>query len=370
MNPFRKRINFLYFLFIPVLYCLFLMNKNLGGEVAFFYGFAENKETEMNLDQHVLVQKICVSPGQEVSRGQLLMEVLRPAIDLKISEADYDLEKMEVISFQQKQQIRDRIRQLEAEKQSKISLTRTEIQQHQRALDLNRDLLEDLKSTGIVQKTPPAQERDPRILLLEQKLEQDIAVINLEIKQLQGQLAAAGIPSDIARKRLRKEIEFHKSERRKLQIYAPSDGLVGNIHCKKGEYVNAFSTLLNFYERNPTLVKGYVHESLIPKVSVDDSLLVTSSLHPSHKINGIVMGLGSRIVEIPERLRKIPEFKTYGREVLIAIPPANPFLQKEKVMLNSLPGKYDFLVTAIFSRLKNRFEGKPTPAEQQFSLKR
>ena len=50
----------------------------------------------------------------------------------------------------------------------------------------------------------------------------------------------------------------------------------------------------------------------------------------------MITGLGSRIVEIPDRLRKNPDLKTYGREVLISIPPTNFFLQKEKVILNLL----------------------------------
>lgn len=121
-----------------------------------------------------------------------------------------------------------------------------------------------------------------------------------------------------------------------MAIYAPKDGLIGNIHCLEGEHKSSFSTLITFYERNPTLVRGYVHESLIVHVKEGDTLEVSSILHPEQKGFGLVGGLGSRIVEIPERLRKIPEIKTYGREVLIQIPPNNPFLQKEKVVLNFL----------------------------------
>ena len=79
-----------------------------------------------------------------------------------------------------------------------------------------------------------------------------------------------------------------------------------------------------------------MHESLILHVSVGDSLEVGSTSQPEHRIMGKVTGLGSRIVEIPERLRKHPQLKTYGREVLIQIPAQNPFLQKEKVVLNLL----------------------------------
>ena len=136
--------------------------------------------------------------------------------------------------------------------------------------------------------------------------------------------------------KLEQEKNYYKGEQEHLTIKAPKDGLIGNIHCLEGENKSSFSTLITFYERNPTLVKGYVHENLIVHVEVNDTLEVSSSLHPEHKRYGTVVGLGSRIVEIPERLRKIPDLKTYGREVLIQIPPDNPFLQKEKVVLNFL----------------------------------
>jgi hypothetical protein len=63
-----------------------------------------------------------------------------------------------------------------------------------------------------------------------------------------------------------------------------------------------------------------------------------------------VIGMGHRIVEIPERLRKIPEIKTYGREVLIQIPSDNKFLQKEKVVLTFIhppEGFFNGFITRI-----------------------
>ena len=94
--------------------------------------------------------------------------------------------------------------------------------------------------------------------------------------------------------------------------------------------------MISFYEQTPKMVVAYVHESLILQIKVGDSLQVMSSLHPDEQCRGRVSGLGHRVVEIPERLRKLPEVKTYGREVLIEIPPENNFLQKEKVLLQRL----------------------------------
>jgi hypothetical protein len=69
-------------------------------------------------------------------------------------------------------------------------------------------------------------------------------------------------------------------------------------------------------------------------VSQGDKFTVTSLKDKTMTYSGSVVGLGSRIVEIPSRLRKIPELKIYGREVIIEITKENSFLQKEKVSIS------------------------------------
>ena len=79
------------------------------------------------------------------------------------------------------------------------------------------------------------------------------------------------------------EKEFYKDKGRKLSIEAPSGGLIGNIHCKEAENIPAFKTLITFYEENPTLVKGYVHEEAVIRVNIGDTLMVVSSLQNNYK---------------------------------------------------------------------------------------
>lgn len=353
----KYRINFIYLLFIPLLFFVYQANKNWSNDSLLFYGFAENKETEINLDKDVLVGRIYVTTGEEVVKGQLLMEVSHAAIDLKINDAGLDIKKVEATYFQEQQTIKDKIAQLEAQKIKKQSLIQNEIEQIQKTISLNRSLLNDLKSMDLVEEKKISSSHDLKIDFLEKKLSEELNFLDLQILQAKTTLKAISRPSKIVKQQLEKEIDYHKKEQDKLKIYAPSDGLIGNIHCKEGEHFDAFSTLLSFYERNPTLVKGFVHESMILQVKVGDELKVASSLHRNHQIDGIVAGLGSRIVEIPERLRKIPEFKTYGREVLIQIPESNPFLQKEKVLLKSFIKEGD-LAGLSFLFPKNIFSEK------------
>lgn len=364
MNLFKGKINFIYLVFIVLGFFLFQISKNWHNASPFFYGFAENKETEINLDQEVQINTIYVTPGEEVSAGQLLMEVQQASIDLKINTAHFDLEQTGVLAEKQEQQILDKIAQLEALKTKKTNLTEAQIQQINKISNAKQSLINDLESITISTLSDSLSSTQQEIELLQNNLDQEIRIIDVEVQQLKTQLKTIRRPTDIAQQKLQQEMLFHKEEQEKLMIYAPTDGLIGNIHCKKGEYINAFTTLITFYERNPTIVKGFIHESLLLQVKIGDSLTVVSSLHPSHQIKGTVIGLGSRIIEIPERLRKIPELKTYGREVLIEIPPQNPFLQKEKVMLNALNANND-LSWASMIIPQTIFNPQPLASESQ-----
>jgi hypothetical protein len=120
-------------------------------------------------------------------------------------------------------------------------------------------------------------------------------------------------------------------------VKAPAAGIVGNIEVREAEHVQSFQTLLSFYEPHSSIVRGYVHEDQTARVALDNQLQVYSLKEEGLTYHGKVIGLGSRIVEIPTRLRKLPDFKTYGREVIVEISPQNVFLQKEKIGVRRLP---------------------------------
>ncbi len=330
-----KGFNILYILIIPCAYLLYLAGSNFKTEGAFFYGFAENKETELNLDVDCLIAKVHVSPGEEVKEGQLLLEASQAKYDIKLNDLEYDLKEQQINTEIEKAKLTNNIAQLEIRKQAEINELDTEIRSLQSKIELNEKLFDQISSISVPDKgTINKSARIELNELLARKIEVE-APYNRQIQILNAQLKKVGQPQILQRQRLNKEKELIGIEKEKLQIFAPSDGLIGNIHCIDGEHVSSFNTLISFYERNPTLVKGFVHEKLILEVKTDAKLTVSSSQHPNHEVNGKIIGLGTRIVEIPERLRKIPEQKTYGREVLIKIPADNPFLQKEKVTLNS-----------------------------------
>ena len=253
-----------------------------------------------------------------------------------------------------KADIRSSISRLEAQKVAKESELNSQIRQLETEIEVNRSLLEGLKSIDISEAT--VNPRETKIASLREELELVVKPLEVQIARLNEELTSPNSPKRIQIRKLKEDQKFYTEEKDGLSIFAPKDGLIGNIYCKEKENISSFNTLISFYEENPTMVKGYVHENLILEVAVGDTIEAISTQHPEHKCQGVITGLGSRIVEIPERLRKNPDLKTYGREVLISIPPSNFFLQKEKVMLNLL--KETSRPTTIFDSILDSSEEK------------
>lgn len=341
-----KRINLLYLATIPLLLAWFYLQQNMGNGSTKFYGFAENKETEISHEQAVHVHKIHVIPGQTVLKGQLLMEVSRSLIGHKMERIDLDLNHLEAVSRQSFQQLSHQLAQLQARRLEKSALWEAKISELSTAITHQKELLVGLSSISLGdQETDTPQQQELRHSREQYRLE--MASIDLELQQIQQQRNSLRQPRQTRQNLLTHERDYLEQQTEQLQIIAPTDGIIGNILCKEGENIDALVTLVNFYEPRPTIVRGFVHESLILAVKEGDSIQVSSSLHPQMSIQGAVVGLGSRIIEIPERLRKIPDFKSYGREVLIRIAQDNPFLQKEKVMLHAFTGETPSFFAAL-----------------------
>jgi len=161
---------------------------------------------------------------------------------------------------------------------------------------------------------------------------------NLKIKGLEKELSLGQNPYNEQVKRLIAEKEFNESQMLlPIVVHAPATGLVGNISCKEAEHISSFSTLLTFYEPHSGIIKGFVHEDLTLEVELGQDFLISSLKDENITCKGKVVGLGSRIVEIPPRLRKIESIRVYGREVLIEIAKDNSFLQHEKVSISYIP---------------------------------
>ena len=77
-----KRINILYVFAVIVLLGILFLSKRFDKHTAMFYGFAENKELEINLDKKVHINSILVTPGQSITAGYSMVEVIRKSLKI------------------------------------------------------------------------------------------------------------------------------------------------------------------------------------------------------------------------------------------------------------------------------------------------
>ena len=342
---------------MAILVAIFLwkFSTNFKQEAAIFYGFAENKETEINLDHPVEVNKIHVSPGQSVKQGELLLEVSHVEYEHDISQEVNEIESLKIKEKLWRTEKEADMKLLRSKHEAELKKIDVEISEIQKEKKYQESLFEGLENIDNEKRKIIYDPLAEKIRVLEAEKNELVKIHQTEFSNIQD---ALNNPANPFRKEIEgknTEIALKKNKISKLSVTAPSDGLIGNVHCKEAENISSFKTLISFYEPNPSQVKGYLHEEMIVEVNVNDSLLVRSLNQEENKYFGVVKGLGSRIVEIPERMRRIPEIKTYGREVLIEIPLDNKLLQKEKVVIE-ISNHND--VSSIFGESESRLANK------------
>ncbi|MEM9884484.1 MAG: hypothetical protein AAF849_01225 [Bacteroidota bacterium] len=326
----KKYINLFYILVVLVGFVLWQIHREYTENVLSFYGFAENKETEINFNYPVAIGKIYVQAGQRVKAGDKLVDMYRIRAKEKLSEETFLIAELGAKEAVWRNQKKGDLEILELKKDRDLAAIDAKIKALSAERNFQQKLYEGLIETDTIKYAPLKAKIDA----LEQ--EKDLIAQNFRATRLhlEKELRLGKNPYQQERERLQAQLEFDaKNSRVEIPLLAPHDGLVGNLYCKEGEHMESFSTILSLYEPNPTLVEGYVQEDLILQVHLNDRFKIRSTKDEDVLVHGEVAGLGSRIVEIPERLRRMPDLKTYGREVLIRIPSDNDFLQKEKVIL-------------------------------------
>lgn len=331
-----KKFNLAYGVaFAIVIVLLLCMAFDMDDSVT-FYGFAENKETEINMENSTEIKRIHVTTGQKVKRGTVLLDVVSSDLSVQISSTNYQIEELQTKYLLWKSDLDWRISQYKLELNEKTSKIQAEIDQYKAQLDQNIKLVASMDNV-LALNTKLGTTSNPitlKIKALTKERNYAHSIINTEISKLESERFADNNPLLSQIKSLEREQEYYETKKESQTIVAPADGLVGSIQCKANENIPSFQTLITFYDESPTLVVGYIHEEHMLKVNVNDTISIFSTTRPGIENIGIVRTRGSRIIEIPPRLRKIKELITYGREIIIEIPPDNPFLQKEKVTLN------------------------------------
>ncbi|MBN1759985.1 MAG: biotin/lipoyl-binding protein [Chitinispirillaceae bacterium] len=302
-----------------------------------FYGIADTKETIINADASVEIRKLPVVQGQTVAIGDTLVVLDRPELELKISEISHMLNEYKARKTYETVTSRSEVRQIQAEQVERINEINAKIRELEAQYEMNRKLVAELRSLKKEQETEQSDSSMNPILAqiksLRHLLESARNPSQIQIERINKQLSTTDNPIEAQVQRLTEELQLLEKARKNLVICAQMNGMIGTVKFKEGENVSPFDTILTLHAAAPSYVKGYIHENVYSRVAVDDTVRVTSFSDEKNAITGKIVGVGSRIVDYPERLRKRQDIPIWGREVIIRLPEENALLLGEKVLI-------------------------------------
>jgi multidrug resistance efflux pump len=274
------------------------------GESDSFYGIADAREIVINSESPVDINSIHVVQGQLVGKGDTLVELSRSDLAEQIS--DYSR----------------RLDDLRNRKTTRIHELQAEIRELEAQYAMNKQLASDLKSIKKDSEgAPNGSSANPivsKIADLKKELQYEQSVSN---------------PQESQARRLQQELAAFEKIKEGFVIKAQIDGVIGSVNYKNGEKISPFSPIMTLHTKSPSLVRGYIHEKVYTKIAVGQQVRVSSLSGSGNRNIGEVVGVGSRIVEYPVRLRKRQDILIWGREVIVKIPENNAFLLGEKVRI-------------------------------------
>jgi len=342
-------------------------------EITEFQGIAETREVIINSENSVEIRTIHVLPGQEIQKGRVLVELERPGLTMKINEITHQLEELKTRDIFNRDEIKSQIRKLRADKKVNVSEIDHKIQQIASQYSFNKEMVSDLKSFSTPSQGNQNVKRPGGMEIQIENLKQERYLtekrFQTQIDDLTTKLASTETPETIRQESLKKELEFLGKEKASLVIFASIDGVIGSIHCRAGEKVSPFQPILTLHTRAPSYVRGYIHENIHNRASTGDMVQVIAFTGEEKRVKGKIVGVGSRIIEYPLRLKKRPEMQLWGREVEIHLPDGNPFLLGEKVMIQtSAHNQVGYLAWVKKWLAGESYAAEPEIAEQLFDI--
>lgn len=255
---------------LGVLVLLGLVNGRTSGVQ--YFGIAESQEWGLSYDHSVKIKKIHVREGEKIKQGDLLVELEQQSSEVQLSNLKHSI----------------------LELQAQAELTKS----------VGEDGIAELTELSLVPKFAPKAQNSPK---------QEEGPLAIEVKKLQA------------------EVQFLEKSRGDLLYRSTFDGSLGSIKFQPGEVVPPHSVILSIHPTSPSFIKGYVREEHLSELVEGQRVSVFSLSQSSQFVNGTVATVSGRIVQLPARLSPFSQIPLFGREVLIQIPPNNPFIFGEKL---------------------------------------
>jgi len=121
------------------------------------------------------------------------------------------------------------------------------------------------------------------------------------------------------------QIDLLSEQRRSLVLRSPLAGKVSQVFAAAGETVVSGTPLLMIARADSVRVVGYVDQSLVKEVRVGETVEIVSRHLPRESVKATILRVGPAMQEVPESLRRHPNFAQWGLPILVGDVPQGMF---------------------------------------------
>jgi DNA-binding XRE family transcriptional regulator len=336
-NNFFKRFNILHIVWLFVLPLSWFLIRGIEGQSHnTFFGAAETEGQTLNSEYDVVVKELKIKVGQQIKVGDTLALFMRADfanLNRQGIEKNQEIKQYEVEKQSKVNEINREISILDGKKEALL----TDLEAQIKILQLENNVQTDLKKIlsgnteggGSNIKNEKINVLRDAIKKTEQQIRQQKSLLQAQIKSSQAVLGSKIEQSEQA-------IGFIENEKKELFMLATMDGFIENIFVGTNEVAPQYKPLFKINPKKPNRVKGFIYENSNWVFSLGDSVVLSSSARLDLTTNGIIIGCSPQLVELPIRLRKFSELKTWGREIYIQLPATNDYYIGEKVMIKPM----------------------------------
>ena len=331
------RFNVLYILFpAAILACLWIARDFQGRQGNTFFGIAETEPRVLNFDHDLAVRKVFIKAGDKIKAGDTLAIFHRAELD----ENEFS-QYREMVTNETARAAERAI----LEKEKEVVQARLNVDIRELAIDIKLLQTEDsimmVYRGNLYGQSTPVQNRviKERIEGLQKQMEDLKHEAEEELLVLSAKISATDQIAAEKANKLKGQLTMIATERERLVLISPINGYVEDVYFSVNAMIPAHKDLVKINPDTPNKIIGFIHETNEVPLSIGSNVEMTSFNRPGIVSTGLIVGVNPKMTELPLRLRKFIDLRSWGREVYISIPDTNSFFISEKVNITLPDGQ-------------------------------
>lgn len=323
------RFNVFYILFpVAILACLWIARDFQGRQGSTFFGIAETEPRILNFDHDLSVRDVFIKAGDKIKAGDTLAIFHRAELD----ENEFS-QYREMVTNETARAAERAI----LEKEKEVVQARLNVDIRELAIDIKLLQTEDsimmVYRGNLYGQSTPVQNRviKERIEGLQKQMEDLKHQAEEELLVLSAKISANDQIAAEKANKLKGQLTMIATERERLVLISPINGYVEDVYFSVNAMIPAHKDLVKINPDAPNKIIGFIHETNEVPLSIGSNVEMTSFNRPGIVSTGLIVGVNPKMTELPLRLRKFIDLRSWGREVYISIPDTNSFYISEKV---------------------------------------